>query len=131
MSKKVALVGHCGPDSSYLRLAVSRAEPGVQILSADDDQSLMKVLEQGADLILFNRQLDYGFDESEGVSLIRKLSRHYPATRMMLISNYPDAQDAALKAGAVVGFGKRDIGSPKASQPLKDALATPAEVKSA
>jgi hypothetical protein len=129
MPKKVALVGHCGPDSSYLRLAVSRAEPGVQILSADDDQSLVKVLDQGIDLILFNRQLDYGFDESEGVALIRKLSRHYPATRMMLISNYADAQEAALKAGAVSGFGKRDIGSPRATQLLKDALASPAEVK--
>jgi hypothetical protein len=131
MSKKVVLVGHCGPDSSYLRLAVSRAEPGVQILSADDDQSLMKVLQQGADLILFNRQLDYGFEDSEGVAVIQKLSRHYPSTRMMLISNFPDAQEAALKAGAVSGFGKRDIGSPRATQLLKDALAAPVEVKSA
>ena len=129
MPKKVALVGHCGPDSSYLRLAVSRAEPGVQILTADDDQSLVKVLDQGIDLILFNRQLDYGFDESEGVALIHKLSRHYPTTRMMLISNYPDAQEAALKAGAIAGFGKRDIGSPRATQLLKDALTSPAEVK--
>ena len=131
MSKKVVLVGHCGPDSSYLRLAVSRAEPGVQILAADDDQSLMKLLNQGADLILINRQLDYGFDESEGVAVIRKLSRHYPATRMMLISNYPDAQEAAVKAGAVTGFGKRDLGSPRAAHLLKEALTPLTEAKTA
>jgi DNA-binding NarL/FixJ family response regulator len=122
MSKKVALVGHCGPDSSYLRMAIQRAEPGVQILSADDDAELSRVLEAGVDLILFNRQLDYGFDDSEGVNLIRKLSKHFPRTRMMLVSNYPDAQQAALSAGAVPGFGKRDIGSQKVTQLLKDAL---------
>lgn len=122
MAKKVALVGHCGPDSSYLRLAISRAEPGVQILAADDDGELKNVLDQGVDLILFNRQLDYGFDDPEGVSLIRKLSRHYPKTRMMLVSNYPDAQADAVKAGGLPGFGKREVGTPKVTQMLKDAL---------
>ncbi|HEX8914806.1 MAG TPA: hypothetical protein VF796_20810 [Humisphaera sp.] len=128
MNKKVALVGHCGPDSSYLRLAIQKAEPGVQILAADDDAELKNVLEQNVDLILFNRQLDYGFDDSEGVSVIRKLSRHFPRTRMMLVSNYPDAQQAALQAGAVPGFGKRDIGSAKVTQLIREALAhEPAE----
>jgi hypothetical protein len=122
MPKKIALVGHCGPDSSYLRLAVSRAEPGVQILAADDDAELKNVLDQGVDLILFNRQLDFGFDESEGVGLIRKLSRHYPKTRMMLVSNYPEAQAEAVQAGGLPGFGKRELGSPKVTQLLKDAL---------
>ena len=42
MSKKVLLVGHCGPDSSYLRMAVKRAVPEVDILMADDsDEGLL------------------------------------------------------------------------------------------
>jgi hypothetical protein len=123
MSKKVALVGHCGADSSYLRLAVACAEPGVQIVMADDDAELKNVLDQGADLILFNRQLDYGFEETEGSAVIGKLSRYYPKTRMMLVSNYPDAQAAAVAAGALPGFGKRELGSPRVTQLLKDALA--------
>src|SRR5881394_2584105 len=98
MAKKVALIGHCGPDSSYLRMAVSAADRGVQMVNADDDESLKRVLDQGVDLLLFNRVLDYGFSEEEGVNLIRKLRPHYPQVKMMLISNYPDAQAAAQAA---------------------------------
>jgi two-component system chemotaxis response regulator CheY len=123
MSKKVALVGHCGPDSSYLRLAVNRAVPGVQLIAADDDAELKRALDGGVDLILFNRELDYGFDENEGVALIRKLSRSYPKTAMMLVSNYAEAQQAAVQAGGMPGFGKRELGTPRVTQLLKDALA--------
>jgi hypothetical protein len=42
--------------------------------------------------------------------------------KMMLVSNYPDAQAAAEKAGALPGFGKRDIGSPRVKELLRDAL---------
>ena len=66
--KKVALIGHCGPDSSYLRMAVAKGRRDVQVLSADDSESLERLLDTGVDLLLFNRELDYGFDEREGVS---------------------------------------------------------------
>jgi DNA-binding NarL/FixJ family response regulator len=122
MAKKVLLVGHCGPDTSYLKLAVKHADPSLQILAADDAGELSGALAEGVDLILFNRELDYGFDERQGVDLIRKVKTAYPAVRSMLVSNYPDAQAAALAAGAAPGFGKRDIGSPKVSQAIRDAL---------
>lgn len=124
MPKKVALVGHCGPDSSYLRMAVSSAYRGVQVVAADDDQELKRLLDGGVDLLLFNRVLDYGFDEHEGVAAIRKLRAHYPNVKMMLVSNYPEAQTAAVDAGALPGFGKREIGTPRVTQLLRDALAS-------
>jgi hypothetical protein len=107
MAKKVLLVGHCGPDTSYLKLAVKHADPSLQILAADDAGELSGALAEGVDLILFNRELDYGFDERQGVDLIRKVKTAYPAV---------------LAAGAAPGFGKRDIGSPKVSQAIRDAL---------
>ena len=58
MGKKVALVGHCGPDSSFLRIVVSRAAKDIHILTADDGRELMQMLSEGVDLLLFNRQLD-------------------------------------------------------------------------
>ena len=70
MSKKVLLVGHCGPDSSFLRMAVSSADRGAQILAADDSRELSQVLEQGVDLLLLNREMPYGFEDAEGVGLI-------------------------------------------------------------
>ena len=122
MAKKVALVGHCGPDSSFLRIAVSRAERDIQVLSVDDDSDLKRVLDDGVDLLLLNRQLDYGFDEDEGVALIRKLRSAYPNVKTMLVSNYPEAQAAAVAEGALPGFGKRDMSSPRVAEMLRDAL---------
>jgi DNA-binding NarL/FixJ family response regulator len=120
--KMVVLVGHCGPDNSYLRMAVSQAEKTTQVFAADDTAELKHALEEGVDLVLFNRELSWGFDESTGVELIRKLKTTYPQVKMMLVSNYPDAQAAAVAAGALPGFGKRDIGSPKVNQLLRQAL---------
>jgi len=122
MGKKVALVGHCGPDSSYLRMAVSKVDRGVQVLAADDSNELDRLLQDGVDLLLLNRQLDWGFDEHEGVALLRKLRAKYPELKMMLVSNYPDAQAAAVAAGGMPGFGKREIGSPRVAELLREAL---------
>ena len=122
MPKKIALVGHCGPDSSFLRLTVSRVQRDVQVLSVDDDADLKRALDNGVDLLLLNRQLDYGFDEHEGVALIRKIRAMYPQVRTMLVSNYPDAQAAAVAEGALPGFGKRELGSPRVAELLRNAL---------
>lgn len=122
MASKVVLVGHCGPDSSFLKLAVNRALPGSSVVSADDAASLDKQIEQGAELLLLNRVLDYGFDVEEGAQLIRELKPKHPKLKFMLVSNYDDAQQAAMRAGALPGFGKRDIGSPKVTEMLKGAL---------
>jgi predicted oxidoreductase len=122
MSKKIALVGHCGPDSSYLRMAVTKAVRDAKIVLADDDSDLKKLLTDGVDLLLFNRILDYGFRSDEGVEIIRELRNQHPSVKMMLVSNYEKAQEAAVQAGALPGFGKREIGSPRVTQVLREAL---------
>ena len=122
MSTRIALVGHCGPDSTYLRMTVMKAAKDVQVIMADDDSDLKNTLEQGVDLVLFNRELGYGFTETMGVDLIKRLRAEHPNLRMMLVSNYADAQAAAVANGALPGFGKREIGSPRVVEVLKDAL---------
>ena len=120
--KKVALVGHCGPDSSYLRMTISSAIKNAKILSADDDGELTQVLGEEVDLMLFNRELGYGFSETEGVKFIERLRGAYPSLKMMLVSNYPEAQAAAIVAGALPGFGKREIGTPRVKEILRGAV---------
>ncbi len=120
--KKVVLVGHCGPDSSYLRIAVAKAGRDVKVLSADDSDGLKRLLDEGVDLLLFNRQLDFGFDEHEGVALIHNLRLKYPKLKTMLVSNYPEAQDAAVRAGALPGFGKREMSTPRVPALIRSAL---------
>jgi DNA-binding NarL/FixJ family response regulator len=123
MAKTVVLIGHCGADSSYLRIAVGSADPSAQVVMADDEATLQRHLGEGADLLLLNRVLDYGFAEEEGVALIRRLRQKHPELKMMLVSNYDDAQQAAIAVGALPGFGKRELGTPKAAQLLREALA--------
>ena len=122
MSKKVALIGHCGPDSSYLKMTIRNAVKGAEILAADDDAELHTVLSGDVDLLLFNRELGYGFSEPQGVKAIQRLRASNPGLKMMLISNYPDAQAAAQAAGALPGFGKRELGSKHVVELLRDAL---------
>ena len=123
MSKKVLLVGHCGPDSSYLRMAVKSAGGNVSILAADDDTELRDALDAGVDLVLFNRELGYGFDVDKGVDVIRALRPAYPNAKMMLVSNYPDAQEQAVALGALPGFGKAELDRPATRDRLAATLA--------
>src|SRR5258706_6321147 len=128
--KKVVLVGHCGADSSYLRIAVASAGTAVSAVCIEDDEQLTVAMENGAELVLINRIIDWGFEEQEGVALISRLRRTHPNLKTMLVSNYADAQQAAVAAGALPGFGKREIGTPKVKEVLRNALAettTPAK----
>jgi CheY-like chemotaxis protein len=122
MSKKVALVGHCGPDSSFLRMAVSQADRSIKVLAADDSRELSRLLADGVDLLLLNREMPYGFDAGLGVDMIPQLRKNYPQVKVMLVSNYAEAQAAAVAAGALPGFGKREIGSPRVAELLRGAL---------
>lgn len=121
MAKTVLLIGHCGPDVTYLRMALRAAAPEATIISVDGDDQLPRLL-AGADAALVNRELDGDFNEAGGVELIKRLRPLYPAVKFILISNYADAQAAARAAGAMPGFGKRDIGSPVATNILISAL---------
>jgi two-component system chemotaxis response regulator CheY len=121
------LVGHCGADTSYLRMTVKSALGESVFVSVEDNESLQKALADGPDLVLLNRELGFGFEPDMGVGMIRQLHAAYPNVRFMLISNHRDAQLDAQAAGALPGFGKREIGTPRVAQLLRDAVA--ADVK--
>ena len=96
---------------------------GATVLAADDSTELDAMLAGGADLLLLNRELGWGFEQTEGVDIIRSLRAAHPNVRMMLVSNYAEAQAAAVAVGALPGFGKREIGSARVTQLLREALA--------
>ena len=120
--KKVALVGHCGPDGSFLRITVRKAHPDVNVLMVDDDRDLQRALADGVELLLLNRELSYGFHDTMGVDLIKRLKDQKVDVKMMLVSNYPEAQADAVAAGALPGFGKRELGSPRILSLIREAL---------
>jgi hypothetical protein len=117
--QRVILVGHCGSDGRALERMVLATLPGVRVSFADDEEALNDLVDD-ASLLLVNRVLDGDFKDNAGVALIARLrERHLPGAgagagagagpRMMLISNYPDAQTAAVAAGALPGFGKSEM----------------------
>ena len=121
-SKVVCLVGHCGPDSSFLRMAVSTALPGSTVTMADTDDELRDAIQNGVDLMLFNRVLEVGFNDTDGIGMLRNVKQSNPNLAVMMVSNYADAQQKAEAAGAVPGFGKSEIGSSKVTDRIRDAV---------
>lgn len=102
---RVVLVGHCGFDASSLARLVRTACPEAEIARANSDAELAKLAESA--LFLVNRALDGRFSAADGVALIARVRAEH-RTPCMLISNYPDAQQRAIDAGALPGFGKSD-----------------------
>jgi DNA-binding NarL/FixJ family response regulator len=122
MGARIVLVGHCGVDAPRLEAAVSRICPRADVISVNSEEQLQDICEDGADLLLINRQLPFGFEAEEGVDLIHEIQQMHPDVKMMLVSDRPDAQEQALRAGACEGFGKADLGTSRIAEILKDAL---------
>jgi CheY-like chemotaxis protein len=113
MPKRVLDVGQCGPDHSTIRRYLTR-HFDCEISKADTLDDALAMLKSGKfDLVLVNRKLD--IDYSDGLEVIRQIKAD-PATAavpVMLVTNYPEHQDAAIAAGAIRGFGKLEYEKPQ------------------
>ena len=118
---RILLVGHCGADSYGLRRMLAAAAPDVAIESINDGQALERAASPQT-LLLVNRVLDGSFSTHEGVALIAALAQRGDRLRMMLVSNYADAQAAAVAAGALEGFGKSEMSAPATHERSRAAL---------
>jgi CheY-like chemotaxis protein len=74
------------------------------------------------DLVLVNRKLDS--DYSDGIEIIRQIKADHAiaGVPVMLVTNYPEHQDAAIAAGAVPGFGKLEYNKPETLEKLAAVL---------
>lgn len=104
--QRIALVGHCGPDSYAIRGAVQAMVPGAEVRFVNDGAAAEQAAAAG-DVLLVNRVLDGDFETSSGLELIRALAPR--GARVMLVSNYAEAQAEAEAAGALPGFGKAGL----------------------
>jgi CheY-like chemotaxis protein len=78
---------------------------GASVEAADTATGAMKSLgTKRYDLVLVNRIFD--LDGDAGLDFIRTARAAHPDVPFMLVSNYDDAQAAAVDVGAVRGFGK-------------------------
>lgn len=118
MPPRVLTVGHCDLDHQALcRLLDSCGD--VEVASADRMADAVDAVRSGSyDLVLINRIFE--FSGESGIDLIRKL-RADPetcASVLMLVSNLEEAQQQAVAAGAVRGFGKAELDSPQTRDTL-------------
>src|SRR3954454_5251247 len=122
MKKRVLDVGQCGPDHAAIRMYLTR-NFDCEIVQVDNAQGALTHLKSGKfDLALVNRKLD--IDYSDGIDVIRALKAD-PATAgvpVMLVTNYPEHQEAAITAGAIRGFGKLEFGKPETRDRLAAVL---------
>lgn len=120
MSKRILLVGHCGVDGPRLKDELSKALPGTAVERINTESDLKSAVGDGADLLLINRE-PVGFEE-EGLDIIKRIKSKNPDCKVMLVSDHDDAQQQAVKAGALPGFGKSEMGSPRLAEHVKNAL---------
>jgi CheY-like chemotaxis protein len=125
MPKRVLDVGQCVPDHATIRSYLTR-NFGCEVVQVDDAPAALAQLNAGGfDLVLVNRQLD--IDHSEGLDVIRqiKADSKIAGVPVMMVTNYPEHQDAAIAAGAIRGFGKREYQKPETREKLAAILEKP------
>ena len=121
MSQRILLVGHCGVDGPRLQREIASQFDSVRADRINSMDDLEAACAEGADLLLVNRE-PLGFEPLMGVDVIRQLHEEYPDQKIILVSDYEDAQEEAEQVGALPGFGKADIGSSKFTDTVRGAL---------
>jgi DNA-binding response OmpR family regulator len=109
-------------DSGQIDRFLSR-EFGARVETADRaTEALQKLRESRYHLVLVNRVGD--LDGAPGLDLIAALKAddELASVPVMLVSNLPDAQEEAIAAGALPGFGKAELNSSKAVDAVAAAL---------
>jgi CheY-like chemotaxis protein len=120
--KRVLDVGNCVPDHAAIRRLLEGTF-GAEVVQTHDLAGTLAELRRGQfDLVLINRKLDQ--DYSDGMEILRqiKADAKLSAVPVMLITNYPEHQQAAVAAGALLGFGKLELASPLTRARLGAAL---------
>lgn len=122
MSKILLDCGNCQPDFQSMKRLVQQAfhAEAIQTNALDDTLSVLR--ERHVDLVTINRKLDC--DYSDGIKVAEAIKAdpelcHIP---VMLITNFEDHQDAAVKAGCERGFGKLAMAAPSTRDLLRPFL---------
>jgi CheY-like chemotaxis protein len=118
MRKRVLDVGNCVPDHAAIRSFVTTHFDADVLQAHGPEDALSQMREQAFDLVLINRKLDR--DYTDGIEILRQIKADYnlAETPVMLITNYPDHQQAAVEEGAEYGFGKLELSEPETREKL-------------
>jgi two-component system chemotaxis response regulator CheY len=120
-AKKVLSVGQCGVDHPAIARVI-RDRFAAEVVPADSaDEALAELRRGGYGLVLANRVFDMGGSGLEFIEQI-KADVALKDVPVMLVSNYPDAQQQAVALGALPGFGKAALRDSATLDRLADVL---------
>jgi CheY-like chemotaxis protein len=122
MTKRVLDVGQCNPDHAAIRRLLERSFSVNVVRTHELQDTLQALREQAYDLILINRKLD--IDYSDGMEILTEIKADPELSQIpvMLVTNFPEYQEAAVAAGAVSGFGKDQLNQAQTVEKLKPYL---------
>ena len=103
--KNVLIVGHCDLDNpqitSLIEKNFSAKVTRVKLLK----KTIGYLEKQEYDLVIINRV--GAFDQEGGLELIKEIKKDGRFnTPLMMVTNFNDQMDEAIKCGAVAGYGK-------------------------
>jgi two-component system chemotaxis response regulator CheY len=119
---RILSVGQCAFDHNriarHLEQSFGASVRGVSTF----DEALDALRRERFDLLLVNRVNDA--DDAPGLELIRsvKQTAALAGLPVMLVSNYPNAQQEAQELGALPGFGKSELTSETTRKRLEAVL---------
>jgi len=122
MPKRVLDVGQCDPDHGAIRRMLE-ANFDVTITRAKlPDDAIAQLYAGKYDLVLINRKLDE--DYSDGVEILKQIKADpvLASVPVMIVTNYPEHQEAAVALGAEYGFGKAELGVSQTVERLENFL---------
>jgi CheY-like chemotaxis protein len=121
----VLCIGQCGYDHAVIARHLRQAFDAEVVGAATFAEALGTLRAGPFALVLVNRVSDA--DGTPGLDLIRRMKADdaLAAIPVMLVSNFPDAQEQARALGALPGFGKADLATPGSHERLRSVLAAP------
>ncbi|VAX41795.1 similar to response regulator [hydrothermal vent metagenome] len=122
MTKKVLNVGQCNPDHSSICNFLEQHFDVTIDRTHQADDTLEQLRATSYDLVLINRKLDIDYTEGTEILRIIKSDAELQKIPVMIISNFAEAQEAAVTEGATYGFGKNEYNEPDVVERLKKVL---------
>lgn len=118
MPKRVLDIGQCSFDHGSIRHLLE-GEFGAEVVQAHRSRDALAALRAGRfDLVLVNRKLDADGDDGLKIVQAIKADERLSSTPVMLVTNFPERQQAAIAAGAEPGFGKAQLDEPATHEKL-------------
>ncbi len=120
--KRVLSVGQCAADHGSISSMLNGNFEVTVEKAATADEAMATVRAGGVDLVLVNRLLD--LDHSEGSDIIKAIKgdESIASVPVMLVTNFVEHDEAAVKMGAVSGFGKSALSDPATIAKLAEFL---------